>query len=72
MIFPKPLPSLSNRFIETHKFSLAVGRNFGRLHVQGEVPKWSYRARLEIELGVRSLYVGSNPTLSAKSSICSN
>ena len=39
----------------------------GNLRFTGEVPKWSYRARLEIELGTKSLYVGSNPTLSASS-----
>src|SRR5206468_11258604 len=31
----------------------------------GEVPKRSYRARLEIELPLIRGYVGSNPTLSA-------
>ena len=32
----------------------------------GEVPKRSHRARLEIELWLNKLYVGSNPTLSAR------
>src|SRR5262249_61070267 len=32
---------------------------------RGGVPKWSYRARLEIELGAMSPHVGSNPTPSA-------
>ena len=35
---------------------------------RGGVPKWPYRARLEIELGVMSPHVGSNPTPSAISS----
>ena len=31
----------------------------------GEVPKWPYRGRLEIDLRATSPHVGSNPTLSA-------
>ena len=43
----------------------ALVQEFFRIATRGGVPKWSYRARLEIELGVMNPHVGSNPTPSA-------